>query len=186
MAWLAGIVPLTKGPHDASKTETTVPVQIDCSNNKLRELPCGLAAASGLLSVKADHNALSSLQPEMASAWGRLTSLDMSHNCLAALPDTVSCLQRYSSRESSSASRWHPLESRQASMYLLVAERVCCNEAAQGLAVPSLCYSCRSDYNSHEGRHPTPERVESIYACTRPWVVMPKEAIFTWTACHAG
>lgn len=95
MTRLPEVIPLIEGHHNTSETAHTVFEQVDCSNNELRELPQGLAAASGLLSLKTAHNTLSSLQPELAAAWGNLTSLDISHNSLAALPDTLSCLQRY-------------------------------------------------------------------------------------------
>ena len=75
--------------HDQSS------VQIDCSSNKLQELPSGLGAASGLLSLKSSHNTLTSLQPVLPSAWSRLISLDISHNSFSALPEALSSLNRH-------------------------------------------------------------------------------------------
>ena len=68
--------------------------QINCSSNRLQQLPPGLQGASALLSLDAARNALPGLQPALPGAWAQLTSLDVSHNRLRSLPETMSSLGR--------------------------------------------------------------------------------------------
>ena len=88
---MVGLLP----PHPCPDHEAGEPcAQINCSSNRLQQLPRGLQGASALLSLDAAHNALFDLQPALSSAWAQLTSLSISHNRLRALPEIMSGLGR--------------------------------------------------------------------------------------------